>query len=146
MSIENEVRIAYLQMIQAVITRMANNAFLIKGWSISISTAMLALAGATKNEFFCILTIVPLFLFWWLDAYFYHQEIKYRGLYDHAKGNSLKIDEVFSLDPNMLNSNKEECIVKILSRLQVMEKVSVYPIYIAQIILVLLSLILIKSL
>lgn len=64
----------YLSLIQGVVSRMANNAFLIKGWSISLTTAMLALAGGTKNEIFCLISIIPVLLFWWLDAFFFYQE------------------------------------------------------------------------
>ena len=47
-----ETRVAHLQMIQAVITRMAGNSFLIKGWSVMLVAALFALASANTNELF----------------------------------------------------------------------------------------------
>ena len=44
--------IAHLQMIQAVITRMASNSFLIKGWSVTLVAALFALAAANTNGVF----------------------------------------------------------------------------------------------
>ena len=48
-----ESKIAYLQMIQAVIARMAGNSFLIKGWSVTLVAALFALAAANTNALFC---------------------------------------------------------------------------------------------
>lgn len=74
MTIEKEELIAHLNMLQGIISRMGNNAFVIKGWSISLTTAMLALAGGTKNEIFCGIAVLPILLFWSLDAFFFYQE------------------------------------------------------------------------
>ena len=47
-----EERLAYLQMVQAVITRMAGYSLLIKAWSITLVTALFALAAAGTNPLF----------------------------------------------------------------------------------------------
>ena len=78
-------KIAHLQMIQAVITRMAGNAFLIKGWSITLVVALFALGAANTNELFVYLAYFPTFMFWALDAYFLRQERLFRKLYDHVR-------------------------------------------------------------
>ena len=78
-------KIAHLQMIQAVITRMAGNSFLIKGWSITLVAALFALAAANTNELFVYLAYFPTFMFWALDAYFLRQERLFRKLYDHVR-------------------------------------------------------------
>ena len=81
-----ESKIAHLEMIQAAITRMAGNSFLIKGWSVTLVVALFALAAANTNELFVHLAYFPTFMFWALDAYFLHQERLFRELYDHVRG------------------------------------------------------------
>ena len=72
-------------MIQAVITRMAGNSFMIKGWSVMLVAALFALAAANTNELFVYLAYFPAFMFWALDAYFLRQERLFRELYDHVR-------------------------------------------------------------
>ncbi|ELH3005535.1 hypothetical protein SAZ25_001243 [Vibrio vulnificus] len=146
MTISKEELIAYLSMIQGVISRMANNAFLIKGWSISLTTAMLALAGGTKNEIFCVISVVPVLLFWWLDAFFFYQEKKYRDIYDYAKSDDLKKEDLFSLDPNMLVDRREEKENKFPIRWQVMKENAVFPIYAIQLFVLLIAFPIVKAL
>ena len=81
-----ENKVAHLEMIQAVITRMAGNSFLIKGWSVTLVVALFALAAANTNELFVYLAYFPAFMFWALDAYFLRQERLFRKLYDHVRG------------------------------------------------------------
>ena len=81
-----ENKVAHLEMIQRVITRMAGNSFLIKGWSVTLVVALFALAAANMNESFVYLAYFPAFMFWALDAYFLRQERLFRKLYDHVRG------------------------------------------------------------
>ena len=77
-------KLAHLQFIQGVVTRMANNSFLIKGWSVTLVAALFALAAAGTNELFVYLAYFPAFMFWALDAYFLRQERLFRKLWDHV--------------------------------------------------------------
>ena len=72
-------------MIQAVITRMAGNSFLIKGWSVTLVAALFALAAVNTNQVFVYLAYFPGFMFWALDAYFLRQERLFRKLYDRVR-------------------------------------------------------------
>ena len=82
-----ESKIAHLQMIQAVITRLAGNSFMIKRWSVTLVAALFALGAAnSNNEFFVYLAYFPAFMFWALDAYCLRQEQLFRKLYDHVLG------------------------------------------------------------
>ena len=94
-------KIAYLQMIQSVIARMARNSFLIKGWSITVVAALGALAAAGTNELFVYLACFPTAMFWALDAYFLRQEKLFRKLWDRARERDAKVD--FSLDTEPFN-------------------------------------------
>lgn len=78
---ENQ-KVTYLQMIQNIISRMAENSFKIKGWGIGVMLAIFSFAG-TQGDKRCILfTIIPLVVLWGLDAYYLQLERKYRLFYD----------------------------------------------------------------
>lgn len=93
-------KIKHLEIIQGVITRMAGNSFLIKGWSVTIATALFALAAKDANARFAILALFPTLVLWGLDAYYLRQERIFRKLYDNIR--SLSDEEWstgwFSLD------------------------------------------------
>lgn len=83
MSPEN---IKHLEFIQNVITRMNTNSFQIKGWSIIIASALLAIYASTKNNYFFLAAVFPTIIYWFLDAYYLNQERKFRGLYNDVAG------------------------------------------------------------
>ena len=79
-----EERIAGLQMIQAIITRMSNYGFLLKGWGVTLMAALLVLAvdkGGTDYDLFVMFAI---FVLWTLDAWFLLAEKRFRLFYDKA--------------------------------------------------------------
>ena len=97
-----ENKIAHLQMIQAVITRMAGISFLVKGWTVTLVTALFVLAAADANRFFVYVAFLPAIMFWALDAYFLHQERLFRKLYDQVR--ETKDETVdFSMDTQPFN-------------------------------------------
>lgn len=75
----------YLEMIQNVIQRMANNSFLLKGWTVSLIVAIFALADKTMNQTYFGFTYIPIVVFWFLDAYYLQLERKYTTLFDDAR-------------------------------------------------------------
>ncbi len=79
-----ESKLKYLEMIQSVINRMASNSFLLKGWSVTLVSALFALAAKDSNQFFIYLAYFPCIAFWSLDGYFLWQERMYRKLYQNA--------------------------------------------------------------
>lgn len=80
-----DAKLAHLQMIQAVIARMASNSFLIKGWSVTLVAALFALAAAGPNARFVYVAGFPALMFWALDAYFLRQERLFRKLWDQVR-------------------------------------------------------------
>lgn len=85
-----EQKIAHLNMIQGVINRMANNSFLLKGWSVTLVSAIFALTTQSTGEEFLCLTTLPCLTFWGLDGYFLWQERLYRKLYQHTAQKSIE--------------------------------------------------------
>lgn len=88
----DESKIKHLEFIQANITRMNSCSFKMKGWAITIVTALLALYAATINAtssgnvVFLLVAITPTVLFWVLDSYYLQQERKFRGIYNDVAG------------------------------------------------------------
>ncbi|MBE8233750.1 MAG: hypothetical protein HAW67_08445 [Endozoicomonadaceae bacterium] len=78
--------IKHLEFTQAVITRMNTNSFQIKGWTITLVAALLAIFASTKNELFVLVSLLPVTLFWGLDSYYLVQERKFRGIYNDIAG------------------------------------------------------------
>lgn len=76
-----ENKIKHLEMIQSIITRMAQNSFMIKGWSLTLVVAMFAFVPKTACLFVPIV-IIPVLIFTCLDAYYLQLERRYRKLYD----------------------------------------------------------------
>ena len=74
-------KLAHLQMIQAVISQMAGNSFLLKGWSVTLVAALAALSAKDSRLGVMFLAYLPVIAFWVLDGYFLHQERRFRALY-----------------------------------------------------------------
>lgn len=72
----------HLKMIEDIITRMASNSFLIKGWTVTLLSALLIFADSKNNICFIWIAIIPILIFWYLDAFYLQLERKYRKLYD----------------------------------------------------------------
>jgi hypothetical protein len=88
-----EAKLKHLEMTQEIIKRMAGNSFLLKGWSVTLISALFALAAKDSNQFFLYLAYFPCVAFWSLDGYFLWQERMYRKLYQEvAKKNLESID------------------------------------------------------
>lgn len=81
----NEGRIKHLELIQAVITKMANNSFLIKGWCVTLVAGLLALSAKESNHTLVFIAYLPLLMMWGMDAFFLRQERLFRMLYDGCR-------------------------------------------------------------
>lgn len=81
-------KIKHLEFIQSNIVRMNQCSFQMKGWTITIVSALLAIYVATMdnnqggNVAFIFVGIVPTVIFWFLDSYYLQQERKFRGVYN----------------------------------------------------------------
>jgi len=96
----NTEKLKYLEMIQTIISRMANNSFLIKGWTITLSLAGFSLFASKHENIYLFLIIFSTIIFWILDGYYLRQEKLFRYLYEssasdvnyHKKLNNLSLD------------------------------------------------------
>ena len=77
---------ARLQMIQAVITRLAGNSGTLKGFAVTIVTALLGVSINAHKTSYAWLGTYPVVVLSLLDAYYLALERRYRELYNHAVG------------------------------------------------------------
>lgn len=63
-------RIKHLEMIQAVIQRMANNSFQLKGWAVTLVGVIGALSTAQDDKRFFLLAFIPILAFWGRDSFY----------------------------------------------------------------------------
>jgi hypothetical protein len=78
--------VEHLKMIEAIISRLAGNSFSIKGWSLTLVAALLALAGKGANSSYAVVALIPATFFWGLDAYYLALERRFRALYALVDG------------------------------------------------------------
>jgi len=110
-----EKKIKHLEMIQGIITRMAGNLFLLKGWSVTLIVALFAIIGKGANTSSLLFSFGVLFIFWILDGYFLSMERCYRSLYDDVRK---KTDEEidFSMDFRPFVNGRNKWLRSIFSK------------------------------
>lgn len=111
----SEEKIKYLEFIQNIVTRMNQNSFMIKGWTVAIVSALLALYADKENELFILISIFPVLIFMFLDSYYLWQERKFRHLYNKVlEENESKQIKLFSMNTNVGNECCKICYFKVL--------------------------------
>ncbi len=91
-------KMKHLEMIQAVINRMAGNSFMLKGWAITLVTGIFALSDRDTSKVTFLLIFVPTLGFWFLDTYYLMLEHLYRNLYNIVRQ---KDNETIDFDMNV---------------------------------------------
>jgi hypothetical protein len=95
-----EKKLKHLDFLQLVITRMNVNSFLLKGWTVTLLSALFAFAAKDTNIKYVIITYISTPIFGLLDAYYLSQERQYRSLYDIVKDKTEdQIDFVMNARP-----------------------------------------------
>lgn len=102
-----EKKIKHLEMIEAIIERMAKNSFQLKGWTMTLLTIAGAIAAQGSDRKFILLAFVPIFGFWILDTFYLQQERRYKQLYKNV---AVKAEEDvdFNLDTNNVTGTDKE--------------------------------------
>ena len=80
-----EGKIRHLELVQGIISRMANNSFMLKGWAVTLVFGIFVLAGKDTDKLYFLVAYLPVIVFWGLDAYYLFQERLYRSLYDKVR-------------------------------------------------------------
>lgn len=106
MSDDDETFVTELEFIQNVIDRQSDNSFKVKGWTITLVVVTLLFR---QNDIQVIVAFVPLFVFWYLDAYYLRLERQYRELYNRVRRDSDASErERFDMEPPELEDKEGE--------------------------------------
>lgn len=105
----NEKKIKHLEFIQNVIKRMTSNSFYLKGWTVTLVAAIIALKSSLKDFSYLGLSCIPLLILWMLDGFYLRQEKLYIELYDDVR---IKEEEDidFSMDTIALNTRVQSLV------------------------------------
>lgn len=123
--VDNNVLHKEIDLIQSCISRMAHNSFLIKGWSLTLVTVMLALTEKSIGPIYlCLVLFMPLLSFWYLDAFFLQTEKMYRKMYEWVIQSRPKNDlsDLYDLNPHRFKD-------KVDSRAKVMWSITLRVFY-----------------
>ena len=94
--------IKHLELIQGVVNRMAQVSFILKGWTVTLVVALFAVVVNSADWRYVLFGLVPVYVFWGLDAYYLRQERLFRYLYDKVRlGSTESTVPFFSLDTSI---------------------------------------------
>lgn len=97
-----ETKHKHLDMIQSAISRFSTNSFHLKGWSVVLVSALVALSAKEANPIFALVACIPTIIFWGLDGYYLSTERLFRKLFEIVRNkNKSEID--YSMSTSGLN-------------------------------------------
>lgn len=108
-------KVEHLKMIQAVITRMSGNLFILKGWTITLIIGLLTVASNNEEGIYILFSFFLILVFWLLDGFFLSIERCYRDLYNFVRKQKDK-DIDFSMDYRKYKKGKNTWIRSIFSK------------------------------
>ena len=73
----------HIDIVQSTISRMAQNSFAIKGWTITILVGLFVFLQNDKFRNNIFIYLIPIIFFWLLDSYYLWQERLFRKLYNY---------------------------------------------------------------
>jgi hypothetical protein len=76
-----DAKLKHLEFLQGVISRMATNSFLFKGWAITIAAGISAFAAADTKAGALVIALASTLMFWALDGYYLWLERCFIALY-----------------------------------------------------------------
>ncbi|MGM4895934.1 hypothetical protein [Tardiphaga sp. 839_C3_N1_4] len=80
-----ELRVKHLEMVQALVTRMAGYGVSFKTYCITVVTAVLGFAFSLKVPNVALLALLPLLTFAAIDAQYLRLERRFRGLFNAVR-------------------------------------------------------------
>jgi hypothetical protein len=72
----------HMDYIQSVISRLANNSFVMKGWALTLSSTILGFAASQGQVTLALAAVMPAVVFWVLDTYYLRQERAFREMFN----------------------------------------------------------------
>lgn len=130
---KTEIKIKHLELIQGVINRLANNSFLIKGWTITVFLAGLGFFLNQKQSLALLIIVFVIIIFWFLDAFYLKQERLYRRLYSEVAKNGFV--KRFDMDVSKYNTEIPSMLLTMFS----------YPLYLLYLPLIVVALLIYRN-
>ena len=130
------------EIVQDIISRMANNQFYIKGWAITLIVASLLLKD---NLYHYFVAFVPWLIFWIYDSYFLRLEKMYRTHCTWLINNRLQSQELLldfdktRVEGNLREGLKEKYIHEVPCITQIMFSKALFFFYLTLLALILLE-------
>lgn len=115
-----ESKLKHIDIIQSTISRMAQNSFTIKGWTITILVGLFVFLQKDNFRNNMIIYLVPIIFFWILESYYLWQERLFRKLYNDVIVN---VTEESDLSMNIIQYKNT---VKFFSSLFSVSEIMVY--------------------
>lgn len=69
-----ESKLKHIDIVQSTISRMAQNSFAIKGWTITVLVGLFVFLQKDNFRNNMIIYLIPIIFFWVLDSYYLWQE------------------------------------------------------------------------
>jgi hypothetical protein len=77
-----DLRVKHLELLQSIVTRIANNGATLKNYCITLTVAICGLAVTLHRPIVTLLALMPIVMFSALDAQFLRIERRFRGVFD----------------------------------------------------------------
>lgn len=93
-----DLRLKHLEMVQAIVTRMANYSATLKNYCITLVTAIAGFAITVQKPLAVLLALVPVLVFALLDGQYLRLERRFRELYDLSRKEGWGVAPSFEID------------------------------------------------
>ncbi len=94
---------SHLSIMQSVINRMAANSSGCKTWCIALVSAIVVILAEQEKPEYVWVSIIPIFLFLFLDSYYLGLEKRFRDRYNEfiqkVHDGSIKVEDLFIVTP-----------------------------------------------
>ena len=115
-------RVEHLKLGQAGVNRLAGNSFLLKGWSVTLVSALLALSVNAKRPLMVLVAFLPVVVFWVHDAFYLRQERLFRELHKAIAHTDGTAPPTYDMDASAYAG-------KVSSLPRTMVSITVWPLY-----------------
>jgi hypothetical protein len=95
-----DLRLKHLEMIQAIVTRMANHSATLKNYCITLITAICGFAISLQRPFVALLAFLPIVMFSLLDTQYLRMERRFRSLFNIVRAEGWATEPDFEIAVN----------------------------------------------
>lgn len=107
-----DLRVKHLEMLQAVVSRIAGQGATLKNYCITLTTAVCGFAITLQQPLVALLALLPITIFAMLDAQYLRLERRFRGLFEQVR-----LEENWGAIPNFEINSKSAPVVSYWSAL-----------------------------